>query len=340
MQQQAGFPKVNEGRDEKILEPDLPIVDAHHHLFHRPTLRYLFDDYLEDARLGHNIEGSIYIETQAMARPSGPDIDKPLGEIEFANGVGAVGASGVYGRHKIAAGIVGYADMSLGNNIAAYLAQAQSLAPKRFCGVRQIALSDPDPSVLKFLTHPPAPNLLDSSQFTSALAELGRRNLSFDATVLHTQLATLAKAADTAPDTTIILDHMGLALAANRSPGARAAVFENWRSNMEFLAQRENIFCKIGGLGTSYWGFEFYLNTGKVSTHVDLADVWRPYVEVAIEAFGVERCMMESNFPNDGRSCGFIPLWNALKLITTNYSDSEKEFLYKNTCLNTYKVSL
>lgn len=339
MIQTAGFPKCDEGGTEQIVDPALPIVDAHHHLFDRPALRYMFEDYQAHAGLGHNIIGSVYIETQAMARADGPEVMKAMGEVEFASGVAALGASGQYGPRRVAAAMVGFADMTLGAGIAPFLDRALAAAPERFRGVRQIALAHPEPEVLRYLTHKPPADLLGSAEFSKALAELGKRGLRFDATVLHPQLPQLAAIADAHPDVPFVLDHMGLATARARTAEARAEVFADWRDGIRALAERPNVTCKIGGLGTSYWGFDFYLSDEPVTSQV-LADAWKPYVETVIDAFGFDRCMAESNFPNDGRSAGFVPLWNALKLCVAGASGPEKAALFHGTAIRVYDIEL
>lgn len=333
------FNKVKEGRGEPILEPDLPIIDSHHHLFDRPHLRYMLDDYLGDVNAGHNIIGTVYIETQAFARPDGPEELRPVGEVEFANGVAAIMRSGVYGPCRVAAAIVGFADMTLGDRVAATLDAGLAAAPNRFRGVRQIALAHPNPETLRFLTHKPPPDLLKSPAFRAAYRQLAPRGLSFDATVLHNQLPELAQVAKDFPDTTIVLDHLGLALAAGPGPEGRAEAFKSWRTNMQDLARNPNVFCKVGGVGTSYWGFGFNERSDAIG-YQEAASAWKPYVETAIEAFGADRCMMESNYPNDGRSCGFVPLWNALKFIVKDYSADEKTALFRRTAQNVYRIEL
>jgi predicted TIM-barrel fold metal-dependent hydrolase len=335
----TGFPKRAEGRDEPILDPSMSIIDAHQHLFERPGARYMLDDYLRDAGLGHRIIATTYIESQAMSRTDGPPLLRPLGEIEFANGVGAMSASGTYGSCRVAAAIVGYADLGAGAAIVPLLERAQACAPERFRGVRQIALADSDPRTLRYLTHQPPTDLLRSAGFLRGLHELGRRNLSFDATVFHHQLPELAQAAARSPGTIIVLDHTGLALAREPADSAREEVFQAWRRNMRELARHGNIYCKLGGLGTSYWGFPFYLRQ-QPSHYEELAAAWRPYLEAAIEAFGPQRCMMASNFPNDGRSCGFVPLWNALKHATSGYSAAERSALFRQTAARAYRMEL
>ena len=333
------FVKRDEGREEEILEPDIVILDAHHHLFDRPALRYLLEDYLADAGLGHKIAATVYIETQAMARRDGPEALRPIGEIEFALGVGAMCDSGVYGSSRVAAAIVGFADMTTGDRIAETLDRAMAIAPERFRGIRQIAMAHPDPSVLKILTHRPPDDLLKSPSFLSAFRQLGPRGLSFDAAVLHHQLPELSALAAEHPDTPVVLNHLGLATAIGKSPQERAEIFQAWRGNMQELARRPNVSCKVGGLGTTYWDFGFTRRTDPVG-YKELATAWKPYVETAIEAFGADRCMMESNFPNDGRSCGFVPLWNAMKTIVKDCSPEQKAALFHGTAARVYRIDL
>lgn len=129
-----------EGRDEPILDRGLRIIDGHHHLFVRPALRYLLDDYLGDVRAGHRIVASVYVETLAFARTEGPELLRPVGEVEFANGVAAMTASGAFGEVRVCAAIIGHADMRLGDEVAKLLDRCLETAPERFRGVRQITL--------------------------------------------------------------------------------------------------------------------------------------------------------------------------------------------------------
>ena len=281
--------KRNEGRDETVLEPDLPIIDTHHHLFDRPALRYMLDDYLVDVALGHRIIASVYVETQAMARPDGPDWLRPLGEVEFANGVAAVSASGTYGACRVAAGIVGYADLSLGERVGELLDRCIAAAPDRFRGVRQITMDHPSEAAFRFLTNRPARGIMERPGFRLGFHELGKRGLSFDACVFHTQLAALGALADAHPDTTIVLNHLGLALAMDMPADARAEVFHAWRSRATGNWRGVRAWsAKIGGLGTAYWGFGFNERTNEVGSAELAVKRGGPYVETAIEAFGAD----------------------------------------------------
>ena len=334
-----GFTRIRDGADEPILDPDMPIIDTLHHLFDRGALRFMLEDYLACAAMGHRILATVYVETQAMARRDGPAALRPLGEVEFASGMAAMAASGVYGTCRVAAGIIGHADMTLGDEIAPLLDRAMAVSPERFRGVRQIALAHPDPNVLRFLTNKPPADLLKHPNFPASLRLLAQRDLSFEATVLHHQLPELAEVVAQAAQTRFVLSHMGLATAPGIGPEARAEVFDVWRRNLRDLAALPNIVCKIGGLGTSYWGFGFNIRPEPAGSE-ELAAAWRPYIETAIEAFGPERCMMESDYPNDGRSCGFVPLWNAYKRVVQHYGADEKAALFHGTAQRFYRLNL
>src|SRR5438094_8131571 len=132
-------------RQEEILEPDLPIVDPHHHLVDREnTGRYLLPELLADTGSGHNITATVYLEWLSMYRAQGPAELRPVGEIEFANGVAAMAASGTYGKTRVCAGIVGYADLTLGVAVEKVLEAMIAAGDGRFRGIRFIPASQPD----------------------------------------------------------------------------------------------------------------------------------------------------------------------------------------------------
>lgn len=333
------FNQLHVGRDEPILEPDLPIVDSHFHLWDRPALRYMFEDYLADIRAGHRIVASVFVETQAFARKNGPEMLRPLGEIEFANGVGAMADSGVYGDCRVCAGIVGHADLRHGAKIGEYLDRAMAIAPERFRGVRQITIDDPDEEPYRYLTLRPARGLTRHPEFKNAFAEIGKRGLTFDAAMFHHQLDDALELADAFPDTTIVIGHAGHVQAMGLDAPVREGIFETVRKTLVELARRPNVFIKIGGLGLPFWGFRLEGRTDPIG-YLELAQLWKPYVEACIEAFGAQRCMMESNYPPDGRSAGYVPLWNALKHIVRAASPEDKTALFSGTACRVYRIEL
>jgi len=338
--------QLKAGRDEPILEPDLPIIDAHHHLFDRPAkpgqppLRYLLDEFLEDASAGHRIVASVYVEIHAFARPDGPEAMRPLGEVEFANGIAAMAASGRYGPCRVAAGIVGFADLRQGDAIAGLLDRCLEVAPERFRGVRQVTIDHYTEAPYRFITNRPPKDVMKSPGFRPAFEHLVRRNLSFDAAVFHHQLQEIMDLADAFPQATIIVNHCGHAILMDETDEAgRQRVFEHWRKLMRELARRPNVCCKVGGMGLIPWAFGLEERRDPVG-YQELARLWDPWVTESIEAFGAGRCMMESNYPPDGRSAGYVPLWNALKHIVRGASASEKAALFHGTAARVYRLSV
>jgi L-fuconolactonase len=329
-----------DGRDEPILDPDIPIIDSHHHLFDNPRLRYLFDDYLEDCRLGHRIVASVYIEANAFKRPDGPEALRPIGEIEFANGVAAMSASGLYGDLRACSAIAGNADFTLGDEIGWLLDRAMAAAPERFRSVRQIIVEHPSNVPFRtFFTGKPPSGTYHHPKFRDGVKQLALRGLHFEATGFHLQLPEIAKLADAFPNTIFILNHMTVAMGMEMGAQERVELAEDWRRSLREIARRPNVLCKIGGLGMPTWGFGFENRPDPIG-YRELADVWRPYVESAVEIFGAHRCMLESNFPADSHSCGFVPIWNALKHIVSGYSASEKRQLFYKTAADTYRIDL
>jgi L-fuconolactonase len=334
----VSFAQLHAGRDEPILDPDLPIIDAHHHLLVRPGLRYLLDDYLADAKAGHRIVASVYMEVLTFARRDGPELLRPLGEVEFANGVGAMCAGG-YSDVQVCAGIVGQADMRAGDAVAELLDRALEAAPERLCGVRQIAIDDPTEAPYRYITNRPPRSLYRSPGFRPALRQVVQRGLAFDIAVFHHQLHDVIDLADAFPDATLVLGHCGHAMAMDMSEQERDEVFRALRASMIELGRRPNVYCKIGGLGLPFWGFKLEERSDVIGS-AELAALWRPFVETSIEAFGAQRCMMESNYPIDGRSAGFVPLWNALKRIVHGASPEEKAALFHRSVARAYRLRL
>ena len=333
------FDKRLEGRSEPIILPDIPIIDAHVHLYQSPVVRYLIDDYLADAKAGHDIRASVYVEIQAFARKTGPEALRPLGEIEYANGVGAMGASGVYGNCRVAAGIVGHADLRNEAAVAAYLDQALARAPDRLKGIRQVAVEHPSEVPYRFITHRPPRGLLDDSRFKEGFRHLAPRGLSFDAAIFHNQMPQVAALAGAFPETSIVLNHVGTPMAMDMDARGRAQVFSEWKTNIRALAKHPNVFCKISGFGLPFLGFDF-IGRPEVVYSADLAVAWGPYVTETIEAFGTKRCMMAGNFPQDGRACGFVPLWNALKRTVSELTADEKLDLFFDTAKRAYRLDV
>lgn len=329
-----------DGRNETIVEPDLPIIDAHHHLFDKSGVRYMAEEYLEDAEAGHRIVATVYVEGETGFRKTGPEVLRPLGEVEFANGIGALADSGVYGGLRLCAAIIGFADFRHGASVGWLLDRAMTTAPDRFRGVRQITMDYHNDTPFRFFfSGRPPSGVMQHPEFRDGVAELARRDLVYEATGFHTQLPDTIALADAFPYMTIVLNNLGTAMGLDMNADEKRAVFEEWRGYLTELAKRPNVVCKVGGLGMPFWGFDLHEREDPVSSE-ELVPLWRPFVETALELFGFERCLAGSNYPPDSRSCGFVPLWNGLKRIVADCSASEKTALFSGTAARVYRIDL
>ncbi len=325
-------------RREEIIEPDLPIVDPHHHLVDRPeTGRYLLPQLLADLGTGHNITATAYLEWLSMYRAAGPTELRPVGEIDFANGIAAMAASGTYGKTQVCAGIVGYADLTLGAPVETVLEAMIAAGGGRFRGIRFITASHPDQAAWGSMVTRPE-GLLTDKRVREGFACLAPLGLSFDAWVYHTQLGELVDLARTFPDTQIVLDHVGGPIGLGRYAGKPDEVFTEWSGRIRELARCPNVHIKLGGLGMRMFGFDLHTHELPPSSR-ELASAWRPYIETCVAAFGPERAMFESNFPVDKGSCGYAALWNAFKHIVAGCSAAEKAALFAGTATNFYRLA-
>lgn len=329
-------------RREEILEPDLPIIDPHHHLIDRLEHgTYMLPELLADLASGHDVRATVYLEWGSMYRSEGPEEMRPVGEVEFANGMAAMSASGGYGRTRVCAGIVGHAELTLGARIEEVL-EAMIAAGGgrggRFRGVRLIAASDPEQPLWGGRTTRP-PGLLRDAKVREGFARLAPLGLSFDTWVFHPQLGDVVDLARAFPDTLICVDHIGGPIGLGRFEGRRDEVFAEWKQRIGELAACPNVHVKLGGMGMPVFGFGFHAGRLAPSSE-QLADKWRPYVETCIEAFGPKRAMFESNFPPDKVAYGYDIYWNACKRLAKGLSASEKADLFYGTASRFYRLGL
>ena len=321
---------------EAVLEPELPIIDPHHHLWDFPNSRYLLAELLADLGSGHRIESTVFVECTAFYSTHGPELFKMVGETEFVTGVSAMADSGRYGEVRVARGIVGRADLALGSKVGAVLDAHIRAGGGRFRGIRHAAGWDPHPDVRNSHTDPPR-GLYARRDFREGFAELGKRNLTFDAWQYHTQLPEVIELAREFPGTRLVLDHVGGPLGIGPYAGKRDEIFAQWSTDIRALAECPNVFVKLGGLGMPICGFEFHKHKFPAGSE-ELAAAWKPYLETCIEAFGPKRAMFESNFPVDRASCSYRTLWNAFKIVAKGASAHEKALLFHDAAADFYRL--
>lgn len=325
-------------RREDIIWPDLPVIDPHHHLWDRPGSKYLFDELREDITSGHNIVGTLFVQCRSMYKEAGNDHYKPVGEVEFANGIAARFASGLYGKQRGCAGIIGCADLTLGHDIQPVLERLIAAGGMRLKGIRNSTAWHEHEAVRSNPILPPK-NLLIDPRFSEGVGHLEKYGLRLDVWAYHTQLPLLHDLAKAHANVPIIINHLGGPLGVGPYTDRKKEVFQTWQSEMRRLAGLPNTSVKLGGFGLMVMGHQYHKLETPPSSDL-LAAEWRPYVETLIEMFGTKRCMYESNFPVDKGMFSYHVLWNAFKKLSMACSQDEIFDLFHETARRIYHLDL
>jgi len=320
---------------EPVIEPELPIIDPHHHLWVRDGNVYLLPELLADVGSGHNIIATVFEECHAMYRATGPDDEKSLGETEFVTGIAAMGASGVFGPSRVCVRMVGRVDLMTGDRARFLLERHLIASGGRFAGIRQSTAWDASDRIHKVV---PVQGMLADSTFRAGFAGLAALGLVFDAWVYHPQLGEVADLADAFPRTPIVLNHVGSPILGGPYAADRAQVFTDWKAGMAALAKRPNVTVKLGALPIRLPG------AGVASKEMppgseEIAAAWGPWLQTSIELFGADRCMFESNFPVQKRWSSYAVTWNGFKRIAAGASAAEKAALFAGTVARVYGVA-
>ena len=323
---------------EPILDPNLAIVDAHHHLWDRPGQRYLLPDYLADVGSGHRIVASVYVQCRSMYSVERQAPFDAVGEVEFATGMAALAASGRYGEARLCAALVAGADLRRGRAILPVLEEMQARGGTRLRGIRNNTAWHPDPRLISNPL-PPPPGILANADFRQGVACLAELGLTLEVWAYHTQLAEVLGLAQAFPELPLVLNHYGGPLGHGPYAGQRSEVFQKWARAIRRLSACDNVRLKLGGLGMRVCGFDLDQRPAP-PTSAELAELWRPYVVTSIEAFGVDRCMFESNFPVDKGMYSYAVLWNTFKRLCRDGSTSERQALFSGTAADTYGLAL
>jgi L-fuconolactonase len=313
---------------EDVLEPELPIVDAHHHLWERASGRYMLDQLTADLHAGHNIVSTVFIQCGYAYRTDGPEHLKPVGETER---VVAIAGDNV----GICAGIVGYCDFRQSDTVDAVLEAHIAAGAGRFRGIRQSA--GWDPAVVVQTSAVPPRGILADPGFRAGLARLGKHGLSYECSLYFPQLPELAAVARAFPDLPIQANHCAGFIGIGPYAEAPAETLAAYRAAVRDLASCPNVGVKLGGQAMPIRGFTWHEDVLPPSSG-QMAAAWKPIVETCIDAFGPDRCMFESNFPVDKGMGSYVSVWNAFKRLATGYSASEKAALFHDTAARFYRL--
>ncbi|RJG03265.1 amidohydrolase family protein [Noviherbaspirillum sedimenti] len=319
---------------ENIVMPDLPIVDAHIHLWDRIGFDYFAPEFLVDVADGHNVTASIYVECN-MRYSDDPRPDfQPIGETEFvleqaklAEGSG----------HDLACGILGAVNLPLGADVEPIIDAQIAAGQGRFRGVRFRVAFDTDPVAGYNEIGYPSGSVLDNPAFLDAARCLARKGLVLDLWAFHTQLDDVLRFAEKVPELTIVLDHVGGPLGVGRYASMRKEVFGHWSRGIGSLATAPNVNVKLSGLGISRLGFNF-AGGGQAQSSDELVAAWKPYVRTCVEAFGPERSIFGSNFPVDRAAASYRTLLNGFKKMLADIGDVELRAVFAENARRVYRL--
>ena len=323
---------------EETLEPEIPIFDTHHHFWvSRPEpvhyQQYLLPELAADVGSGHDVRSTIFIEVRCEYRQDGPDEMKPVGEVEYIQTIADASAAGEHGPTKAAAGIIGHADLKLGEGVRPVLEAMQAASPNRFRGVRHSVGWDESPE----LANRDIKGALSTDGYRTGAKVLAGMGLVLENSLYFHQLSELAEFARAVPELTIVLNHIGGLLRVGPYANRDDEVIPEWRRGVEEVAKCPNIVMKLGGVGQLRYGY-FWHDREQAIGSEELAGALSPLMEHCIQQFGPDRCMFESNFPVDKISYSYNVVYNAFKRLSRGYSASERAAMFHDTAARVYKI--
>jgi len=318
---------------EDILDPALPIIDAHHHLWIRNGHQYLLPEFVADAKSGHNIVGSVFAECHSMYRKDGPEELRSLGETEFVTGCAAMADSGVFGDARYCQGLLSRVELSLGEATKGIFEQHLQRSDGRFKGIRYTTAWD---SHDKIPNQVPAEKMLLQPDVIAGARVMAALNLTLDCWVYHPQLEDVAALAAAVPDLTIVLNHTGVPILGGPNRDKRDEVFKAWLAGIRKVAEYDNTYIKLGAIPIRRSGDG--VDRSLPPTSQETAVAWKPWMQECIEAFGASRSIFESNFPVQKLFASYHVTWNAFKRVAASASTDEKAALFHDAAVAAYRL--
>lgn len=324
---------------EPSLEPELPICDPHHHFWDLrpgsiPYQRYLLHELNGDIYSGHNIRSTVFLEARSMYNIDAPEELRPVGEVEFVQGLAAASASGVYGLSRAASGIMGNADLKLGAGVAPVLDALQAASPNRFRGIRHNVTWNTDPQWHNRETE----GILANDDFRAGAQVLSQKGFVLDLMQSFPQLQEIAAFAKAVPDLPIVVNHLGGVSRVGIYEGKDEEIIPAWKEGITTVAACPNVTMKLGGMGMPRFGYGWHAREVPIGSE-ELAEAMAPWMNYCIEQFGPERCMFESNFPPDKVSFSYNVMYNAFKRLSKGYSATERAALFHDTAVGVYQIA-
>jgi predicted TIM-barrel fold metal-dependent hydrolase len=317
---------------EAPIDPEIDIVDSHMHLWDFSNPPYYADSYICDAQSA-GISSSVYVDCTMAYREDGPAALVPVGEVEFACEQGKSSVRDV----GVAAGIIGWADLTLGKDVGPVLDALEIAGNGHFRGVRTRATYDPDPAA-GYGAMGVGPGLMLRDDFRQGVEQLYARGHVLDLYAFHTQLHEVADLAQAFLDLPIILNHIGGPLGIGHYADIGDQVFADWKEGIAKVASCPNVSVKIGGFAISRIAIVPMQKRERPFSSLEIAAICKPWVDHCLVAFGAQRCMFGSNFPVDKVAMPMLTLVNAMKHLTEHLPVSDRKDFFASNARRIYKI--
>ena len=249
--------------EEEIVDPQTPIIDAHHHLWRSKDIigdsrdDYELDDFWSDTASGHNVIGTIFIECGTNYFSRSPKAMRPVGETEYVAAIAKKYRQETSRGRPPILGIVSHADLRLGTAVNKIIEAHIEAGNGLFRGIRHSLAYYPDPPIIDHYAGR-IEHLMMQEDFRTGFAQLEPAGITFDAWLLHPQIPELTALARAFPNTTIIFDHFGGPLGVGLYEGKKSEVYQIWKQDVSELASCDNVVAKLGGLAMPIngWGWD------------------------------------------------------------------------------------
>ena len=326
--------------EEEILDPDRAIIDPHHHLWKKRFNRdYLLPELWGDTGSGHNVEKTVFIECRAFYRREGEEHLKSVGETETIAALASESLANNSNKAYIA-GIVAHSDLTLAGEsqekLLEALEQHRAASNGLLRGIRHSAARDKRPEDL-FIVGSAPPYLHGNASFRKGLRIIAEQGLTYDTWHYHHQNLNFLDLARAVPECTMVLDHFGTPLGVGIYKDSRDDIFAEWKQEICEISKCPNVYAKLGGLAMPDNGFDWHLQSRPPSSDEFIKQQQKYYMH-AIECFGPERCMFESNFPVDRLSINYHALFNAYKKMIADFNEDEKHAMFYGTAEKVYSL--